>query len=122
MIIATFNIIGSLSMLMLDKKKDIKTFRSLGATRTDVQNIFFNKSMLTIISGTAIGLSLGLVLAFLQQTFGIVGMGGGNFVVEAYPVAIKIADVFLVSITVIIIGIIASWYPSKVLTRKLFRN
>ena len=122
MIIATFNIIGSLSMLMLDKKKDIKTFRSLGATRTDVQNIFFNKSMLTIISGTAIGLALGLVLAFLQQTFGIIGMGGGNFVVEAYPVAIKIADVFLVSITVIIIGIIASWYPSKVLTRKLFRN
>ena len=122
MIIATFNIIGSLSMLMLDKKKDIKTFRSLGATRTDVQNIFFNKSMLTIISGTAIGLALGLVLAFLQQTFGIIGMGGGNFVVEAYPVAIKIADVFLVSITVIIIGIIASWYPSKVLTRKLFRS
>ena len=122
MIIATFNIIGSLSMLILDKKKDIKTFRSLGATRTDVQNIFFHKSMLTIISGTAIGLALGLALAFLQKTFGVIGMGGGNFVVEAYPVAIKIADVFLVSITVIIIGIIASWYPSKMLTSKLFRN
>jgi len=122
MIIATFNIIGSLSMLMLDKKEDIKTFRSLGATRTDVQKIFFNKSMLTIISGTATGLAIGLLLACLQQIFGFIGMGSGNFVVEAYPVAIKISDVFLVSITVIIIGIIASLYPSKVLTRKLFRS
>lgn len=122
MIIATFNIIGSLSMLMLDKKKDIQTFRSLGATRPDVQKIFFNKSMLTIILGTFIGLALGLVLAFLQQTFGFINMGDGNFVVNAYPVALKLYDVFLVCATVIIIGIIASWYPSKVLTKKLFRN
>ena len=122
MMIATFNIIGSLSMLMLDKKEDIRTFRNLGIIMSDVQRIFFNKSMLTVIAGTAIGLAVGLLLASFQKAFGFIGMGGGNFVVDAYPVAIKTADVFLVSITVIIIGVIASWYPSKVLTRKFFKN
>jgi lipoprotein-releasing system permease protein len=120
MIIATFNIIGALSMLMLDKKKDIQTFRSLGATRNEVQQIFFNKSVLTIIAGTVIGLSVGLGLAFLQQTFDFIGMGNGSFVVDAYPVAIKLNDVLLVSTTVILIGLLASWYPAKILTKKLF--
>lgn len=121
MIIATFNIVGALSMLMLEKKNDIKVFRSLGGERIDVQKIFFTKSMLTIISGTATGLALGLFLAFLQQNLGLISMGDEkHFVVDSYPVVIKIADVFLVSITVIIIGTIASWYPSKVLTKKLF--
>ena len=120
MIIATFNIIGALSMLMLDKKKDIQTFRSLGATRNEVQQIFFNKSVLTIIAGTVIGLLVGLGLAFLQQTFGFIGMGNGSFVVDAYPVAIKLNDVLLVSTTVILIGLLASWYPAKILTKKLF--
>lgn len=120
MIIANFNIIGALSMLMLDKKKDIQTFRSLGATRNEVQQIFFNKSVLTIIAGTVIGLSVGLGLAFLQQNFGFIGMGNGYFVVDAYPVAIKLNDVLLVSTTVILIGLLASWYPAKILTKKLF--
>jgi lipoprotein-releasing system permease protein len=120
MIIATFNIIGALSMLMLDKKKDIQTFRSLGATRNEVQQIFFNKSVLTIIAGTVIGLSVGLGLAFLQQTFSFIGMGNGSFVVDSYPVAIKLNDVLLVSTTVILIGLLASWYPAKILTKKLF--
>ena len=120
MIIATFNIIGALSMLMLDKKKDIQTFKSLGATRNEVQQIFFNKSVLTIIAGTVIGLSVGLGLAFLQQNFGFIGMGNGSFVVDVYPVAIKLNDVLLVSTTVILIGLLASWYPAKILTKKLF--
>ncbi len=120
MIIATFNIIGALSMLMLDKKKDIQTFKSLGATRNEVQQIFFNKSVLTIIAGTVIGLSVGLGLAFLQQTFGFIGMGNGSFVVDVYPVAIKLNDVLLVSTTVILIGLLASWYPAKILTKNLF--
>ena len=120
MIIATFNIIGALSMLMLDKKEDIQTFKSLGVTRNEVQQIFFNKSVLTIIAGTVIGLSVGLGLAFLQQTFGFIGMGNGSFVVDVYPVAIKLNDVLLVSTTVILIGLLASWYPAKILTKKLF--
>ena len=120
MIIATFNIVGSLSMLMLDKKEDIKTLKSFGATRNDIKAIFFNKSMLTIILGIFIGFSIGLLLAFLQQTYGFISMGSGGFVVNTYPVVIKLTDVFVVSITVVVIGLLASWYPAKVLTRKLF--
>ena len=120
MIIATFNIVGALSMLMLDKKRDIKTLKSLGATQSSVQTIFFNKSMLTIIAGTALGLFVGLIIAYLQQTFGFISMGGGSFVVNTYPVTIKFADVLLVSSTVFVIGLVASWYPAKLLTKKLF--
>jgi len=122
MIIATFNIIGSLSMLMLDKKKDINTLRSLGCTVADIRALFFTKSMLTVFFGILLGLAVGLLLAYLQQNFGFIGMGNGNFVVNAYPVAIALNDVFLVSATVLIIGLLASWYPAKVLSRKLFKN
>jgi lipoprotein-releasing system permease protein len=122
MIIATFNIIGSLSMLMLDKKKDIATLRSLGCTVQDIQSLFFKKSMLTIILGTGIGLFIGLGLAFLQQTFGFISMGGGSFVINTYPIAIAFKDVVLVSVTVFIIGVLASWYPAKLLGRKLFKK
>ena len=122
MIIATFNIIGSLSMLMLDKKKDIATLRSLGCAVQDIQSLFFKKSMLTIILGTGIGLFIGLGLAFLQQTFGFISMSGGSFVINTYPIAIAFKDVVLVSITVFIIGLLASWYPAKLLSRKLFKK
>ena len=122
MIIATFNIIGSLSMLMLDKKKDIATLRSLGCNVQDIQSLFFKKSMLTIISGTVIGINFGVGLAFLQQTFGFISMGGGSFVINTYPIAIAFNDVVLVSITVFVIGLLASWYPAKLLGRKLFKK
>jgi len=120
MIIATFNIVGSLSMLMLDKKQDIKTLKSFGATENEIRAIFFNKSMLTIIAGILIGLAIGLLLAFLQQTYGFISMGSGSFVVNSYPVVINPTDVFVVSITVLAIGLLASWYPAKILSKKLF--
>jgi lipoprotein-releasing system permease protein len=122
MIIATFNIIGALSMLMLDKQKDIATFRSLGCTVQDIQSVFFRKSMLTILLGIGIGLFIGLGLAFLQQTFGFIGMGGGSFVINTYPIAIVFTDIILVSFTVFAIGLLASWYPAKVLSGRLFKN
>ncbi len=122
MIIATFNVIGALSMLMLDKQKDITTLRSLGCTVKDIQSVFFRKSMLTIILGIGIGVFIGLGLSFLQQTFGLIGMGGGSFVINTYPIAIVFADIILVSLTVFVIGLLASWYPAKVLSGKLFKN
>lgn len=122
MIIAAFNIVGSLTMLILEKKKDIKTFQSFGATVKNVQSIFFNKSMLTIISGTLIGVFFGLILAFSQQKFGFISMGNGGFVVSAYPVLIKMTDVLITCITVLLIGFFASWYPSKILAKKLYYN
>ena len=122
MIIAAFNIVGSLSMLMLDKKKSIETLRSLGCTLKDIQSLFFKKSMLTIISGIVIGLFCGLGLAFLQQTFGIITFGGGSFVINTYPIAIVFKDVILVAVTVLLIGGLASWYPAKLLSRELFKK
>ena len=122
MIIAAFNIVGSLTMLILEKKKDIKTFQSFGATVKNVQSIFFNKSMLTIISGTLIGVLFGLILAFSQQKLGFISMGNGSFVVNAYPVLIKMTDVLITCITVLLIGFFASWYPSKILAKKLYYN
>lgn len=122
MIIATFNIIGALSILMLEKQKDIATFRSLGCTVQDIQSVFFRKSILTILLGIGVGLFIGLGLAFLQQTFGFIGMGGGSFIINTYPIAIVFADIILVSLTVFAIGLLASWYPAKVLSGKLFKN
>ncbi|MDC0204397.1 ABC transporter permease [Flavobacteriales bacterium] len=122
MIIATFNIVGSLSMLMLDKKDDILSLKSFGTSKKQIQHIFFNTSMLTIISAAIGGLLIGVTLGLLQQSFGFVGMGGGNFIIDAYPVAFSTLDILLVFVTVIIIGSLASWYPSKALTNRLFRK
>jgi lipoprotein-releasing system permease protein len=122
MIIAAFNIIGSLSMLILDKKEDILTLKSFGATQQQIQSIFFNKSMLTILAGASSGLLIGIAVGFLQQTFGFIGMGGGNFVIDAYPISFSILDVLLVFSSVIFIGLLASWYPSIQLTKRLFRK
>jgi len=120
MIIATFNIFGSLSMLILDKKQDIKILKSFGVTQSQIRTIFFNKSLLTIFLGIFTGLVIGLILAWLQQTFGLISMGNGSFVVDAYPVLIKSRDILIVSFTVIVIGILASFYPAHFLSRKLF--
>ena len=122
LIIATFNIIGSLSMLMIEKKKDIKTFWNLGATQKSIQKIFFTEGMLTIIIGSFLGILLGLVLATIQMKYGIIGMGEGNFIIHSYPVAIHYADLICVEISVIIIGLFASWYPAKVLSKRLVRT
>lgn len=120
MIIAAFNIVGSLSMLILDKKQDIITLKSFGVTKRQMTAIFFNKSMLTIIMGIAIGIIVGLLLAFLQQNYGFISMGSGAFVVDSYPVFIKLKDVFIVSVTVLIVGLLASWYPPKVIINRLY--
>lgn len=120
MIIATFNIVGSLSMLILDKRSDIKIFKSFGVTEKQIKAIFLNKSILTISTGIFIGISLGLLFSILQQKYGFISMGSGSFVVDSYPIVIKMSDFFIVSITVFIIGLVSSWYPAKYLSQKLF--
>ena len=122
LIIATFNIIGSLSMLMIEKKKDIKTFWNLGATQKSIQEIFFTEGMLTIIIGSFLGILLGLVLATIQMKYGIIGMGEGNFIIHSYPVAIHYADLIWVECTVLFIGLFASWYPARVLSKRLIKT
>ena len=120
-LIATFNIIGSLTMLILDKRKDIFTLKSLGLNKIQIQKIFFKKNMFTILFGVLIGLLMGLSIAFAQQNFGLISLGDGNFVVDSFPVSIRFSDVILVFSTVFITGVFSSWIPAKILTKKLFR-
>jgi lipoprotein-releasing system permease protein len=122
LIIFTFNIIGSLSMLMIEKTKDIKTFWNLGATQKKIQEIFFIEGMLTIIIGSLLGVLLGLVLATIQMRYGIIGMGEGNFIIHSYPVSIHYADLIWVECTVLFIGFFASWYPARVLSKRLIKT
>lgn len=105
LILATFNVVGSLSMLMIDKRKDTSILRSMGADNRLIQRIFLNEGLLISVAGGLIGLLLGIVLVLLQQRFGIVKFGtGGNYVVDAYPVLLKLKDVLLIFATIVVVG------------------
>ena len=120
LMIACFNVIGSLSMLIIDKKADVQTLRNLGATDKQIVRIFlFEGRMITFI-GSVIGIILGLTLCFLQQEFGLISLGtAGDFVVDAYPVSVQVGDVLLVFITVLVVGFLSVWYPVNYLSKKL---
>ena len=105
LILATFNVVGSLSMLMIDKRKDTEVLKSMGADNRLVQKIFMNEGLLISVAGGLIGLLLGIILVLLQQHFGFVKFGtGGNYVVDAYPVLLKFKDVLLVFATILVVG------------------
>ena len=122
LIIAIFNIIGSISMLMIEKKKDIQTFWNLGVRQKSIQKIFLTEGMLIVIAGSVFGILLGLLCAIIQMKYGIIGMGEGNFIIQSYPVAVHFMDIIWVEIIVLFIGLIASWYPARVLSRRLIKN
>lgn len=119
--IACFNVIGSLSMLILDKRDDVETLRNLGAGDQLITRIFLFEGRMISVFGASIGIVLGLLLCFLQQRFGLISLGGGNgsFVVDAYPVSVHLTDVLLVFVTVIAVGFLSVWYPVKYLSRRL---
>ena len=105
LILATFNVVGSLSMLMIDKWKDTEILKSMGADNRLIQKIFLNEGLLISVAGGVIGLLLGIVLVLLQQQFGFVKFGtGGNYVVDAYPVLLKMKDVLLIFATILVVG------------------
>ena len=120
LIIATFNVIGSLTMLILDKKKDIAILHSMGAGKQLIKRIFLIEGILISVGGAITGLILGAFISWLQQQFGFIslGNGSGTFVVDAYPVKIVLTDFLLVFVTVVSIGFLAAWYPVKQLSKK----
>jgi lipoprotein-releasing system permease protein len=120
LMIAAFNMIGSLSMLIVDKKKDIAVLWSLGATKSQIRRVFFTEGMMISLAGGLLGLFLGGLLALLQQEFGLLKLGGGegNYIVDAYPVKVQIMDFIYVMITVILIGAATTWYPVRQISRK----
>lgn len=121
LIVACFNIIGSLSMLIIDKKNDVNTLRNLGATDKQISQIFLFEGRMISAIGAVIGIGVGLLMCFLQQQYGLVSLGdsSGNFVVNAYPVSVHYGDVAIIFITVLAVGWLAVWYPVRYLSKRL---
>lgn len=114
MLIISFNIVGSLSMLSLEKKKDVSILKAMGLSKMAIRNIFLLQGVLGAILGAVVGILLGLLILFLQQQFGFIGLpSNGGFVIDSYPVLIKWADVFLTFLMVFCISALASFYPAQ---------
>lgn len=124
LIVACFNIIGSLSMLIIDKKDDVVTLRNLGADNRQITRIFLFEGRLISFLGAIAGILLGLLLCWLQQQYGFIKMGSseGTFIINAYPVSVHYTDVLLVFLTVIAVGWLAVRYPVKYLSKRLIRQ
>ena len=119
LVVATFNIVGSITMLVVDKKKDIEILKNLGADAELIRKIFFAEGLLISLSGALLGLLAGAFICWLQETFGLVKLGTeGTFVVSHYPVKMVWQDFIYVFLTVTIIGAIAAWYPVRVLMKR----
>ena len=121
LVVACLNIIGSLSMLMIDKKKDVVTLRNLGASDRQIVQVFLFEGRLISLAGAVLGIVLGLLLCWLQQTFGLVGLGrsSGSFIIDSYPVSVHAEDILIIFITVLVSGFLAVWYPVKYFAKRL---
>ena len=121
LVIACFNIIGSLSMLMIDKRNDVVTLRNLGASDRQIIRIFLFEGRMISAIGAVIGIAIGLLLCLLQQQFGLIGLGSteGSFVVDAYPVSVHPWDIVVVFFTVLTVGFISVWYPVHYFAKRL---
>ena len=119
--VACFNIIGSLSMLIIDKKDDVATLRNLGATDSQIVRIFLFEGRMISAIGAVLGIAAGLLLCWLQQQYGLVGLGrsSGSFIIDAYPVSVHPEDVALIFATVLTVGFMAVWYPVHYFARRL---
>ena len=117
LLIASFNIIGSLSMLIIDKKADIETLRSLGANNQLIKRIFLFEGWLISAVGALVGIGLGGILCLLQEHFGFLKLGTG-YVVDAYPVVTNFVDMILVFVTVLAMGFLAAYYPVRYIQRE----
>lgn len=115
LVVASFNIIGSLSMLIIDKKDDVLTLRNLGASDRQIRRVFLFEGWLISALGALAGVAGGLLLCWLQQTYGLVGLGrsSGSFVVDAYPVSVHPEDIIVIFLTVLAVGFAAVWYPAR---------
>lgn len=123
LMIACFNIIGSLSMLIIDKRNDVVTLRNLGANDSQICRIFLFEGRMISAIGAVIGILIGLLLCGLQQAFGLVRLGSseGSFVVDAYPVSVHPWDIILIFLTVIAVGFLSVWYPIRYFAKRLLK-
>ena len=121
LMVACFNIIGSISMLIIDKKDDVVTLRNLGASDRQITQIFLFEGRMISAIGAVIGILIGLLLCWIQQTFEVIKLGSqaGSFIVPAYPVSVHPWDVVLVFVTVMAVGFLAVWYPVRYFSKRL---
>lgn len=120
LMIACFNVIGSLSMLIIDKKNDVQTLRNLGASDNQIVRIFLFEGRMISFIGAVAGVLTGLILCLIQQEYGIISLGSaGSFIVDAYPVSVHMGDIVLIFATVLIVGFISVWYPVRYLSHRL---
>lgn len=123
LMIACFNVIGSLSMLIIDKRDDVVTLRNLGASDRQIVRIFLFEGRMISFFGAFAGVVLGLLLCWLQQEYGLIALGSsGSFVVDTYPVSVHASDVLLIFITVLLIGFLSVWYPVRFLSKRLLNK
>ncbi len=122
LVIASFNVIGSLSMLIIDKRDDVNTLRNLGANDNQIVRIFLFEGRMISFIGASLGVVLGLFLCWLQQKYGLIALGSsGTFVVDTYPVSVHLTDVIVIFITVLAVGFLSVWYPVRFLSKRLLK-
>lgn len=119
--IAAFNIVANLAMLIYEKKESIFTLKSMGADRSLITRIFMTEGWLISVVGIIVGSLVGVLIVLIQQHFGIIKfIGNGNYITDAYPVALQLSDVVLVIVTVSIISALAAWYPVRIIVGKYY--
>jgi len=118
LLIASFNIIGSLTMLIIEKERDIEILKSLGADNNLIRKIFIVEGWLISIIGATTGILLGFLVCWLQQTYGLIKLQSDSLIMDSYPVLMKLKDFIIVPGTVLLIGYWAAWYPVRFLTKK----
>lgn len=121
LVVACFNLIGSISMLIIDKRNDVVTLRNLGANDSQIVRIFLFEGRMISTLGALAGIAVGLLLCWIQQQWGLVGLGrsSGSFIIDSYPVSVHPEDVILILITVLAVGYAAVWYPVRYFSRRL---
>lgn len=119
LLIASFNIIGSISMLILDKKEDLSIYKAMGMTNQNIISVFKTEGNLITLAGAILGLCLGTGICLLQEKFGLITLGDGSYIISAYPVKLVFSDILIIMATVLFIGYSASYFPVKYLVNKL---
>lgn len=119
LMIASFNIVGSISMLILDKKEDLSTYKALGMTTRDIISVFKTEGNLITFTGAFLGLIIGTAICLIQEKFGIITLGDGSYIIDAYPVKLVFSDILIIILTVLFIGYTASYFPVRYLVKKL---
>lgn len=120
LIIAAFNMVGALTMLVLEKRKDISVLQSMGADRSLIKKIFLSEGILLAVIGAGTGIILALIIAFLQMKFHLIKLQGNSFLIDYFPVKLVLTDFILVVLTAMIIAFIASWFPAKKASQQMF--